>query len=232
MIIRWVCERDNKKWIYPIKKCVYCRGPIIKQKGRKAKVIGITKVNIPSPMHPIIPYNVILLEDENGNRMPKKTMKNYNIGEEYVIEKAKTDDAVIIEKIKYDPYEALKESINLLESSGMGENDKVIIKPSIIQPAYEYTATNTNPKILDVLITYLKEHKIKDIIVAEQAMIGNDTLAAAKKSGILDICKKHDVNFVELEKSVSSTKLTIFLLDPPKFIPSLCSFKKKAHSAP
>ena len=201
MIIRWVCERDNKKWIYPIKKCVYCRGPIIKQKGRKAKVIGITKVNIPSPMHPIIPYNVILLEDENGNRMPKKTMKNYNIGEEYVIEKAKTDDAVIIEKIKYDPYEALKESINLLESSGMGENDKVIIKPSIIQPAYEYTATNTNPKILDVLITYLKEHKIKDIIVAEQAMIGNDTLAAAKKSGILDICKKHDVNFVELEKS-------------------------------
>ena len=99
MIIRWVCERDNKKWIYPIKKCVYCRGPIIKQKGRKAKVIGITKVNIPSPMHPIIPYNVILLEDENGNRMPKKTMKNYNIGEEYVIEKAKTDDAVIIENL-------------------------------------------------------------------------------------------------------------------------------------
>jgi len=32
-------------------------------------------------------------------------------------------------------------------------------------------------------------------------MIGNDTLASAKKSGILDICKKHDVNFVELEKS-------------------------------
>ena len=86
MIIRWICENDNKKWLYPIKKCIYCQGPIIKQISRKAKVIGITKVNIPSPMHPIIPYNIILVEDVYGNKMPKKTMQK---DKRIVIKKAK-----------------------------------------------------------------------------------------------------------------------------------------------
>jgi hypothetical protein len=49
MIVRWVCEKDNRKWIYPIKKCLYCGEPVKKQVGRKTKVIGLTKVNIPSP---------------------------------------------------------------------------------------------------------------------------------------------------------------------------------------
>src|SRR3989338_8630116 len=56
MIIRWICEKCSKKWIYPIEKCVYCKGPVIKQKGAKIRVAGITKVAIPSPMHPIILY--------------------------------------------------------------------------------------------------------------------------------------------------------------------------------
>ena len=201
MIIRWICEKDNKKWMYPIQKCIYCKGPIKKQVSRKARVIGITKVNIPSPMHPIIPYNVILLEDEHGNRMPKKTMKDYKIGDEYKIEKAKSDSAVIATKIKYDLYEALKSSLELLNSFDVMENDKVLIKPSIIEPAYSYTAVNTNPKILDALITLLKEKNINDIIVAEQAMIGNDTLDSAKKSGILEVCEKHNIGFVDLEKA-------------------------------
>ena len=102
MIIRWVCENCNKKWIYPIEKCVYCKGSVAKQKGTNLKVVGITKVNIPSPMHPIVPYNIILLQDEYGSRLPKKTMKDYNIGDDYVEEKAKTNDAVAVIKVKYD----------------------------------------------------------------------------------------------------------------------------------
>lgn len=201
MIIRWICEKDSKKWVYPIKKCIYCKGPIAKQKSSKARVIGITKVNIPSPMHPIIPYNVILLEDKYGNRMPKKTMKDYRIGDEYAIEKAKTDGAVVIEKVKYDLYEALKESLELLNSLDIRENDSILIKPSIIEPAYSYQAVATNPQVLDALISYLKETGINDIIVAEQSVPGNDTMDAAKKSGILDVCEKHGIKFVDLEKS-------------------------------
>ena len=202
MIIRWVCKNCSKKWIYPIEKCVYCKGEITKQKGTKLKVIGITKVAIPSPMHPIIPYNIILLQDEFGNRLPKKTMKDYKIGEIYAEQKAKTDDAVAVSKIKYDIYEAIKESIGLLNPVKLEANDKILIKPSIISAAYPYQAVNTNPDFLDALLKVLFDFGIKkeNIIVAEQALIGSDTFDAASKAGILEICKKSDITFVDISK--------------------------------
>ncbi len=201
MIIRWVSEDGKRKWIYPIKKDIYTKGSIIKQVSKKAKVIGITKVNIPSPMHPIIPYHIILLEDEHGNRMPKKTMKNYKIGDVYEINPAATNDAVIITKIKYDIYEYLKESIELLYDYNISAADKILIKPSIIEPAYSYQAVTTNSELLNALVAYLKEKGAKDIVVAEQAMLGNDTMASAKKAGILDVCKKQEIPFIDLRNS-------------------------------
>jgi len=201
MIIRWVSEDGKRKWIYPVKKDIYNNGKIIKQIGRKLKVIGITKVNIPSPLHPITPYNIILLQDEYGNRLPKKTMKDYNIGDQYNLDPAKTEGAVVVTKIKYDLGEYLKESLRLLNEYEVGKADKIVIKPSIIEPAYEYQSVVTSSKVIDVLISLLKEKGVEDIIVAEQAMLGNDVMVAAKKSGILGICKNHDVPFVDLSKS-------------------------------
>jgi uncharacterized protein (DUF362 family) len=200
-MIRWICEKDNKKWLYPVKNCIYCKGPVKKQISTKLKVIGLTKVNIPSPMHPIIPYNVILLEDEFGNRIPKKTMKNYIIGDDYAVEKAKTDDAVVITKVKYDLGEALKESLKLLNVLEIKEDDRILIKPSIIEPAYAYQAVTTNPDLIEAFLSYLKENGVKDVIIAEQAMIGNDTLDSARKSGILGLCEKHKIPFLDLSKA-------------------------------
>ena len=201
MIVRWVSEDGKRKWIYPIKRDIYTKGKIVKQVSKKANVIGITKVNIPSPMHPIIPYYVLLLEDEHGNRIPKKVMREYKIGGNYEIKPATTDDAVIITKIKYDVYEYLKESMELLHSYSISPEDKILIKPSIIEPTYPYRAVTTNPELLNALITYLKEKEVKDIVVAEQAMLGNDTMASAKKAGVLDVCKKHEIPFIDLAKS-------------------------------
>ncbi|MBI2650077.1 DUF362 domain-containing protein [Candidatus Woesearchaeota archaeon] len=202
MIIRWVCEKCNKKWIYPIEKCVYCKGDITKQKGTKIKVIGITKVAIPSPMHPIIPYNILLLQDELGNRIPRKTMKDYKIGDEFVLQKAKTKDAVAAVKVKYDIYEAIKEALELLNGTGLNEDDKILIKPSIITPAYPYQAVNTNPDFLSALLTLLFELGVKkeNVIVAEQALIGSDASDAASKAGIIEVCKKKGVEFADISK--------------------------------
>ncbi len=201
MIIRWICEICSKKWIYPVQKCLYCKGPIVKQKGTKVKIIGITKVNIPSPMHPIIPYNIILLEDEFGNRMPKKTMKEYHIGDAYQLEQAKTDGAVIICKVKYDIEEALQESLGLLRSVDLAPDDKVLIKVSCIESVYPYQAVTTNPVLLESIIHILRGRGISNIIIGEQAMLGNDTMDAASKAGILEVCKKADIAFVDLGKA-------------------------------
>ncbi|MBI2659381.1 DUF362 domain-containing protein, partial [Candidatus Woesearchaeota archaeon] len=201
-IIRWICEKCSKKWIYPIEKCVYCKGNITKQKGTKIKVVGITKVTIQSPMHPIVPYNILLLQDEYGNRLPKKTMKDYKIGDVYGEQKAKTKDAVSVVKIKYDVYEAIKESIELLNGIELSADDKILIKPSIITAAYPYQAVNTNPDFLNALLSVLFELGIKkeNLIVAEQALIGSDAVDAASKSGILEICKKNGVEFADILK--------------------------------
>jgi len=202
VIIRWVCEKCNKKWIYPIEKCVYCKGGITKQKGTKIKIVGITKVTIPSPMHPVIPYNVLLLQDEHGNRIPRKTMKEYKIGEDYIWQKAKSRDAVAIVKIKYDIYEAIKESIEILDGIGLSDDDKILIKPSIVTAAYPYQAVNTNPEFLNALLLVLFELGIKkeNIIVGEEALIGSDVTDAASKSGIIETCKKNGVVFVDISK--------------------------------
>ncbi len=202
MIVRWICEKCSKKWIYPIEKCVYCKNSITKQKGTKIKVIGITKVTIPSPMHPIIPYNIILLQDEHGNRLPKKIMREYKIGDDYTEQKAKSDDAVSIIKVKYDIYEAIKESLELLNSIEFDTNDKILIKPSIVTSAYQYQAINTNHEFLDGLLNALYDYGIKkeNILVAEQALPGLDVVDAASKAGILEVCKKHGVQFADISK--------------------------------
>ena len=205
MITRWVCEKDKKKWIYPIEKCIYCKGPVEKIVSREAKVIGITKVNVPSLAHHIVPYNVILLEDEHGNRMPKKTMKEYRIGDTYRIEKAKSKNAVLIMKVKYDVKESVKEAIELI-GFHIDKDDKILIKPSIIEPAHAYQAVNTNPKLLDALLEVLKEKGVSDIIVAEQSWPGNDTISSAEKAGIAEICRKHGCGFLDLRKDEYSEK--------------------------
>ena len=202
MINRWVCEKCSKKWIYPVEKCVYCKDSITKQKGAKIKVVGITKVTIPSPMHPIIPYNILLLQDEFGNRVPRKTMKEYKIGDEFVLQKAKTKDAVAVVRTKYDIYEAIKEATGLLNGVELNADDKILIKPSIIAAAYPYQAVNTNPDFLNALLAVLFELGIKkeNVIVAEQALIGSDVADAASKSGILEVCKKNGVEFADISK--------------------------------
>jgi len=202
MIVRWICEKCSKKWVYPVEKCVYCKGAITKQKGTSIKVVGITKVTIPSPMHPIVPYNILLLQDEFGNRIPRKTMKDYKIGDTYKEQKAKTKNAVAVVKVKYDIYEAIKESIGLLNSVELNPGDNILIKPSIIAAAYPYQAVNTNPDFLNALLNVLFELGIKkeNVIVGEQSLIGSDVMDAALKSGILEICKKNGVDFVDISK--------------------------------
>ncbi len=202
MILRWVCKKCNRKWIYPITKCVHCKGSIIKQVGKDMKVVGITKVNIPSPPHPIIPYYTLILEDEHGNRMPKKVMKEYKIGDSYKREKAKTENAVSIIKIKYDVYEAVKEAIELISGIKVSKDSKIIIKPNIFASAYSYQALTTNPKTIKAIIEYLIEKGVtkENITIAEQVQFGEAEKAFAK-SGFSSLAKEFGVKLLDLSKT-------------------------------
>ena len=196
-MIRWICEKCNKKWIYPVHKCLYCNGGIKKQLGTKFKVVGITKVAIPSPLHPIIPYNVLILEDEHGNRMPKKTMKDYKIGQKF--EWANGELSIV--KIKYDMYEAIKLGMSLIPEIKINEKTKVIIKPSIITAMYPYTGAVTNPKVLEALAQYLVSRGVvkSNIKVAEQSYF-MPLEKSAGKSGIAKVCRELSIKLIDIAK--------------------------------
>ncbi len=200
--IRWICEKCNKKWIHPIEKCLYCGEEIKKQIGNKLKVVGFTNVNIPCPLHPVVPYNVLILEDEHGNKMPKKAMTHYKIGDVYEDKPDASDNAVAVVKIKYDFYEAVKEALELIGDVSVDENTKILIKPNLAIPGYSYIGICTNPKVLDALIQYLidKGAKKENITIAEQSFFV-PLEKAAKKSGIDTIVKKFGVNYVDISKT-------------------------------
>ncbi|MDP6547629.1 MAG: DUF362 domain-containing protein [Candidatus Woesearchaeota archaeon] len=202
MIIRWVCKKCSKEWIYPVERCIYCKDNIEKKISRKLKVVGFTKVNIPSVMHPIIPYNILILEDENGNRIPKKTIKDYEIGDFYEEESSKKENAVSIVKIKYDVDIAVEEALHLINDLDVNESSKILIKPNMMAASYPYLAITTNPKTVSAVIKYLikKGAKKENISIAEQCIYAPFE-AALKKTGFEQLCKSHGIKFIDLSKS-------------------------------
>ncbi len=80
----WKCTKCNKTWHYNnIEKCIFCSSPLAEIQSKKYKVKGSTEIFIPSPDHRDIPYIDLLLEDESGNSLIKKTHQQYKLGEEY-----------------------------------------------------------------------------------------------------------------------------------------------------
>lgn len=205
--IRWVCKKCDKKWIHPVETCLYCNGKIKKEVGTKLKVEGVTKVFIPCPPHPIIPYNVLILKDEYGNRMPKKTIKDYKIGDAYEDKPDPSENSVAIVKIKYDFYEAVKDALELIGDVKVDKNTKILIKPNLSIPGYAYIGICTNPRVIDALIQYLidKGAKKGNITIAEQSFFA-PLEKAAEKSGIDEIIKKFGVNYIDISKTEFENK--------------------------
>ncbi|MEK6808709.1 MAG: DUF362 domain-containing protein, partial [Nanoarchaeota archaeon] len=199
--IRWICKNCNKKWIQPVETCIFCKGKTEKQIGRKLRVIGFTKVNIPSVMHPIVPYNILLLEDELGNKMPKKTIRDYNMGDDYEVLPSKDRHAVSITKIKYDVDSAIEEALYLIGGIKVNAKTRILLKPNIMSSAYKYLSVTTHPKILSAIITYLLSNGAlaKNIALAEQC-IYNPIDDALVKSGIGEVCKHFNIRFLDIAK--------------------------------
>ena len=212
MIERWVCKKCNKKWIYPVEKCVYCFGKIESEVGNKMKVVGFTHVKIPSPMHPFVPYNVLVLEDENGNRMPKKTMNmDYKIGDEFKFNTSTDPHAVSIVKIKYNTDLAVKQAIDYIGGLKVDKDTKIMLIPNILMPANYYLGVTTHPLVVAAVVKYLVEHGASkdNIVVAARALPGLSTEKAFKKSGIAITCKKLGINSKHVEKSSGKFKFNI-----------------------
>ncbi|WP_094228671.1 3-hydroxyacyl-CoA dehydrogenase family protein [Methanolobus psychrotolerans] len=85
-MVIWKCEECGKKWRYEIDKCIFCEGKIKLEDIGDLKVIGYTKIFIPSIQHPEIPYYSLILEDEKGNRIIQKSFNKPSMGAYFSLE--------------------------------------------------------------------------------------------------------------------------------------------------
>jgi uncharacterized protein (DUF362 family) len=195
------CQKCKKVWQYPIKKCPECFLEPERLESKKLKVIGVSRVIIPSVTHPKVPYFVVVLEDENGNKFVQKTSKEYKIGDIFEIKKEEGKNQVSIWRVKYDLGEAIEKVISLISQLEVN-NKKILILPTLVSVSHPYLSENTHPEILDELLNFLLKRgaRPENIKVVGQSFSEAPIEAMAKKSQILSVCEKNKVEFQDLAK--------------------------------
>ncbi len=196
------CPKCKNKWQYNISKCPDCFLDIERVKNGKVKVIGISKVNIPTILHPRIPYFVLVLEDEKGNRWVQKSVKEYNINDEFILTPLKDKQAVSIWKTKYDIFETIEKTIQLLGGLEINKNSKILILPTLTAAKHPYFRENTSPVFLENLLEFLKQTgaDIKNIKIAVQSFGDLPIEILAQKSQLLNVALKYKVTPLDLSK--------------------------------
>jgi uncharacterized OB-fold protein len=197
------CPKCKKIWQYPIERCPDCFSNLERIKSEKIKVIGISKVTIPTIFHPKVPYFVLVLEDENGNKWIQKSIKEYKIGDEFELESTQSKNAVAIWRIKYDILEGIEKVIELIGGLDINQNSKILVLPTILSPVHPHFAENTSPQFLESLIKYLLERGVKpeNIKVAGQSFDEIPIEASAQKSQLLRVCQNYNILPLDLAKT-------------------------------
>jgi hypothetical protein len=200
------CPKCKRVWQYPIEKCLDCFSNLERMESKKIKVIGVSKVQIPTMFHPKTPYFVLVLEDENGNKWVQKSAREYKIGDEFPqkeLSSLRSKEAVAIWRIKYDVLEGIEKVIELIGRLDINQNSKILVLPTLTAPVHPYFAENTSPEFLEATIEFLlkKGAKLLNIRVAGQSFDEIPIEASAQKSQLLNVCLKNQITPLDLAKT-------------------------------
>lgn len=96
-------------------------------------------------------------------------------------------------------------AIQVLQAAKLAEdigdrNKKIGIKPNILGAVKASQGATTHPELVDGVLSYLLENGFTNLVVLEGAWVGDSTARAVKICGIYDVCRKHQVPFVDLQK--------------------------------
>jgi 3-hydroxybutyryl-CoA dehydrogenase len=83
----YYCDNCKKFWMYAIEKCIFCGGTISQKEETKYHVIGYSEVFVSSTGNERVPYYVNLIEDENGQKIIRKSFNKYQIGDFFSFER-------------------------------------------------------------------------------------------------------------------------------------------------
>lgn len=194
------CPNCKNTWQYPLEKCLNCFSKLQEIKSKNFEVIGISKVIIPSSLHPKVPYYVLLLENEGDQKLIQKSMKEYKIGDKYEIKSIINKNAVSLWRLKYDLAEAVEKAVSLIGGVKINDSSKILILPTLISVSHPYFRDNTHPEVLREAIKLLIKGgaKPENIKVAGQSFSEIPIESMAKKSQLLSVCLENKVNCLDL----------------------------------
>jgi len=198
------CQKCKNTWQYNIDKCPECFLELKRIKSKKVKVIGISKVNIPSVLHPKTPYFILVLEDEKNNRWAHKSTQEYKIGDEFVLKSNEGKETVGIWQSNYDILGAIEKTVELIGGlKKINNNSKVLILPTLLSPKHPYLAENTSPEFLENTIKFLIQNgvNVKNIKVASQSFDDIPIEASAQKSQLFNVCSEYKVTPLDLSQT-------------------------------
>jgi uncharacterized protein (DUF362 family) len=197
------CPKCKNTWQYSISKCPDCFLAVKKLKAKKAKVIGISKVTIPTLLHLKTPYFVLVLEDEQGNRWAQKSFKEYEMDDGFYLEPSQDKRTVSLWKAKYDILEAIEKTVELIGGAGISKDSKILILPTLVSAKHPYFAENTTPEFLEGAIEFLKQRGVdsKNIKICSQSFDDVPIEASAKKSQLLQTALKYKTTLLDLAKT-------------------------------
>ncbi|MCX6758730.1 MAG: DUF362 domain-containing protein [Candidatus Nealsonbacteria bacterium] len=189
------CEKCKLTWQYPLEICPHCFTNLTEQIGRQARVIGVSRVGIPTLNHPSVPYFILLLQDENGNTWAHKSSKEYGIGAEFKTEAVLDAGAVAVWKVKYNYLEAINKVFELLGGIKIDGSSKILLLPTANAATHYYFRDNTSPQFFEAVLEYLLKSGavLGNITVGAQSFDDIPIGAIAQKSGLLEVCQKHKI---------------------------------------
>lgn len=110
--------------------------------------------------------------------------------------------------IKGEDYKQM--AIKVLKAAKVAEDiadrsRRIGIKPNILAAKKASEGAVTHPELVDGVLSYLKEEGFSNLVVLEGSWVGDLTSQAVRVCGIYDVCKKHQVPFIDLQKDAFRT---------------------------
>lgn len=101
-------------------------------------------------------------------------------------------------------------TMDLLRAAGLADDigdrkKRIGIKPNLLGAKKASEGATTHPELVEGVIAYLHEEGFFDLVVLEGSWVGDLTSRAVKVCGIDEVCRKHHVPFVDLQKDKSQT---------------------------
>lgn len=82
-------------------------------------------------------------------------------------------------------------------------NARISVKPNLVIADTADRGGITHPQIVDGVLQYLIRHGFRNVKVTEGSWVGDRTSIAFKVSGIASVCKRNNIEYVDLQKDGS-----------------------------